>query len=115
MIKFVRTGTVHAYAGKLEEIALSCEKIFKKEKGFIIQELKIKISETAFNVYWRSLCDRENILFNIIEESDEAIVANNDIIYLRTVKQSLEKQAKEAGFRNEAFETSQDILDLSKM
>jgi len=42
-------------------------------------------------------------------------VANNDIIYLRAVKQSLERQGKEAGFRNEAFETSEDILNLSKM
>jgi len=84
-----------------------------------MKEVKINLSEAAFNVYWRSLCDREHKLLNIIEsndeESDEAIVANNDVIYLRAVKQSLEKQGREAGFRNEAFETSQDILDLSKM
>jgi hypothetical protein len=84
-----------------------------------MREVVINLSEVAFNVYWRSLCDREQKLLCIIEsndeESDEAIVANNDIIYLRTVKESLEKQGKEADFRVEAFETSEEIIDLSKM
>ena len=84
-----------------------------------MREVNITLSETAFNVYWRSLCDREQILLDIIEsndeESDEAIVANSDIIYLRTVKDSLKKQGKNANFRAEAFEISEEIIDLSKM
>lgn len=77
------------------------------------------MSEAAFNVFWRALHDREKKLQAIIEshheESDEAIVANSEIIYLRTVKDSLEKKGKEAGLRPECFETSDEILDLSKM
>lgn len=81
--------------------------------------VNINIDETAFNVFWRSLCEREKKLLHIIqsndEESDEAVVANNDIIYLRAVMESFKKQGEEAGFRAEAFETSDEILDLSKM
>ncbi len=84
-----------------------------------MREVTINLNEATFNVYWRSLCDREQKLLEIIEsndeESDEAIVANNDIIYLRATKESLEKEGKKAGLRTEAFEISEEILDISKM
>ena len=62
-----------------------------------------ELSEASFNVLWRALHDREQKLQHVIEshdeESDEAVVANNDIIYLRGVIESLQKRATEAGFR----------------
>lgn len=77
----------------------------------------VKLDASAFNVYWRALHDREQKLQAIIdghdEESDEAIVANNDIIYLRAVRDSLFKAGKAAGLRDECFELSEEILDLS--
>ena len=79
----------------------------------------LKLDPIAFNVYWRALHDREQKLQTIIdehdEESDEAIVTHNDIIYLRAVRDSLLREGKAAGFRNECFELSDEILDLSKM
>lgn len=84
-----------------------------------MRSVDINISETAFNVFWRALHDREKRLQNIIdehdEESDEAVVANNDIIYLRATMESFEKQGKLAGLRDESFELSDEILDLSQM
>lgn len=84
-----------------------------------MRKFKLEIDETTFNLLWRSLCDREEKLLKVIEgndeESDEALVANNDIIYLRATKNALKQYAKEAGFRDEAFETSEEIIDLSKL
>jgi hypothetical protein len=84
-----------------------------------MREISITIDETSFNVFWRSLCDREEKLLAIIhshdEASDIAVVGNNDIIYLRAVKESFEKQGREAGFGDNAFETSDEILDLSNL
>jgi hypothetical protein len=78
-----------------------------------------ELSEASFNVLWRALHDREQKLQQVIEshgeESDEAVVANNDIIYLRGVMESLRKQATDAGFRPEAFVISDEIIDLSKL
>jgi len=84
-----------------------------------MREFSTTLTETAFNAIWRSLAEREKILIARIEshheESDEAIVANNDLIYLRGVKESLERQAKDAGFGPECFDVSEEIIDLSKM
>jgi len=84
-----------------------------------MRSVDIHLSETAFNVFWRALHDREQKLQNIIdshdEESDEAVVANNDIIYLRATIKSFEQQGRQAGLRDESFELSEEILDLSQM
>ena len=81
-----------------------------------MRELTIQLGETAFNVIWRSLHDREQKLQASIdnhdEESDEAIVANNDIIYLRTLKESLQQQAEAANFQPDSFELSEATIDL---
>jgi len=84
-----------------------------------VRSLSVTLSDSSFNVIWRSLHDREQKLQNIIdehdEESDEAVVANNDIVYLRTVRDSLRKQAKDAGLADSSFELSEAILDLGSM
>ena len=84
-----------------------------------MRQFGLTLTETAFNVIWRGLVEREKTLLATIsshhEESDEAIVANNDLVYLRGVKESLERQAKDAGFGPECFDVSEEIIDLSKM
>lgn len=83
------------------------------------RKINIALSESEFNVFWRALHDREKTLQLTIdahsEESEQAVVANNDIIYLRAVKASFEKKGKDAGFRARCFDLSDEILDLSKM
>jgi len=57
---------VHVCAEKCEEIVLSCGK-YLKEKSLSMKKVKINLSETTFNIYWHSLCDREYKLLNIIK------------------------------------------------
>lgn len=62
------------------------------------REIEITITENNFNLIWCALHDRETKLLRVIdkygEESDEAVHAANDLIYLRLYKDSLKSKAE---------------------
>lgn len=70
------------------------------------RQIDLSISETNFNLIWCALHDREAKLLKVIEkygeESDEAIHAANDLIYLRLYQDSL-KQKTEGVFFPSTF------------
>lgn len=84
-----------------------------------MRKITIDLDETEFNVFWRSLTDRETKLLDIIEgndeESDEALAANNDIIHIRCIKDYLRDKGTKAGFGDEVFSTDEGTIDIANM
>lgn len=84
-----------------------------------MKKLTIDLDEIEFNVFWRSLSDRETKLLDIIEdngeESDEALAANNDIIHIRCIKDYLKTQSAKAGFGDDVFSTDEGTIDIANM
>lgn len=84
-----------------------------------MRKITIDLDETEFNVFWRSLTDREAKLLGIIEdndeESDEALAANNDIIHIRCIKDHLKSESHKSGFGDEAFSTDEGTIDIANM
>lgn len=84
-----------------------------------MRKITIDLDETEFNVFWRSLTDRETKLLDAIEhndeESDEALAANNDIIHIRCIKDHLKSESRKAGFGDEAFSIDEGTIDIASM
>jgi hypothetical protein len=83
-----------------------------------MRDLTLTLNDAAFRLVWRALHDREEELLRIAEhgdsDSDEAALASNDLVYLRMWRKNLEEKAR-AVFRDEAFTTSDETIDLSEM
>jgi hypothetical protein len=86
-----------------------------------MRSFHLKVDERYFNMLWRSLLAREKELMEIVaeheddEDSDEAIMAANDVVYVRMSKKSIEKLAREAGFPESAFSVDDTIVDLREL
>lgn len=78
-----------------------------------------EIDEKYFNLLWRSITCRENILLKKIadepEDSDEAAMLGNDLVYLRLCKKSLEEKAKKAVFSEGSFSLKEEFIDLTDL
>jgi len=83
-----------------------------------MRELTLTLNDGAFRLIWHALRDREEKLLRITERgdsaSDEAALAGNDLVYLRMWRKNLEEKAR-AVFRDEAFDISDETIDLSKI
>ena len=83
-----------------------------------MRNLSLMIDEQNFNLIWRGLAAREKELLKIIEEhkddEDDEIApcANNDLIYLRLYQDQLKELATDATFRDNVFDTSDELIDL---
>jgi len=84
-----------------------------------MKEFQLTIDERLFNLLWRSISERENELVSNIqlagEESDEAALIGNDLVYLRLTKKSLENKANSASFSSGSFSLEEGFIDLSSM
>lgn len=84
-----------------------------------MRKITVDMDESEFNVFWRSLSDREAKLLEVIddndEESDEALAANNDIIHIRCIKDYLKEKSSNAGFSENAFSTDEGTIDIANM
>jgi hypothetical protein len=84
-----------------------------------MRKITIDLDEIEFNVFWRSLTDRETKLLDVIEEndeeSDEALAANNDIIHIRCIKDYMKAKGMTADFGDEVFSTDEGTIDIAKM
>lgn len=81
--------------------------------------LTLDVDEKYFNLLWRSINARENQLLSKIsaqsEDSDEAALLGNDLVYLRLCKRDLEEKAKGALFSKGSFSLDDTFIDLSDM
>lgn len=79
----------------------------------------IEINEKFFNLLWRSLHARETELLRQIadkgEDSDDAALAGNDVVYLRLCKDELEEWAKAAVFSDGVFSLDEGFIDLADL
>jgi hypothetical protein len=84
-----------------------------------MRSFTLNIDEKYFNLLWRSITCRENFLLERIsnesEDSDEAALLSNDLVYLRLCKKSLEEMAKTAVFSEGAFSLEEKFFDLSDL
>lgn len=84
-----------------------------------MKEFHLKVDEKVFNLLWRSLADREaEVLSNIElagEDSDEAALLGNDLIFLRLTKKDLEEKASQARFSQGAFSLEEGHIDISDL
>lgn len=84
-----------------------------------MKQFDLVVNEQLFNVLWRSLYERHSELELAIqhagEDSDEAALLGNDLVYLRLVMEQLNKQAEEHGFSEGVFSVDDDYVDLSKL
>lgn len=84
-----------------------------------MRSFHLEINEQNFNLLWRAIHDRENTLVDNLtqeeEDSDNAALLNNDLIYLRLYKNNLEKQARAASFSEGGFSLDDGVLDLAKL
>ena len=84
-----------------------------------MRTFQLDIDEKFFNFLWRSITCRENELLSKIsaepDDSDEAALLSNDVVYLRLCKKSLEESAKKAVFSNGAFSLEEKFIDLSDL
>ena len=78
-----------------------------------MRSFNIKIDEKYFNLLWRSIIARENELLDSLsqydEESDEAALISNDIVYLRLCKKDLQDKAHDSSFSKGAFSLDSDF------
>lgn len=79
----------------------------------------LEIDEKSFNLLWRSVAAREKELLVKIskdnEETDEAALIGNDIVYLRLVKKELQEKAEKAGFSSGSFSLDENFIDLADL
>ena len=79
----------------------------------------LRPDEKYFNFLWRSITCRENVLLAKIseepEDSDDAALLANDVVYLRLCKKSLEEKAKKAVFSEGVFSLEEKIVDLNDL
>ena len=84
-----------------------------------MRSFNIKIDEKYFNLLWRSIIARENELLDSLsqydEESDEAALISNDIVYLRLCKKDLQDKAQESSFSKGAFSLDDGYMDLADL
>ena len=84
-----------------------------------MRSFALEIDEKLFNLLWRSIITRENEMLDSLsqedEDSDEAALLSNDIVYLRLCKKELEAKANEAAFSDGAFSLDDDYIDLSNL
>ena len=84
-----------------------------------MRSFSIAINEKYFNFLWRAVHSRENellaILSRVPEESDEAALTTNDLIYLRLCKKELEEKAKLAVFSDAVFSVEDGFIDISTL
>ena len=86
-----------------------------------MRSFTLEITEKQFNLLWRSLAAREQELLGVVEkcqdddDSEKGPLAANDLIYLRLYQKALKEQVEQAGFAQNAFSLSYEIIDLSKM
>lgn len=82
-----------------------------------MRSFTLDVDEKYFNLLWRSISCRENALLEKIsdepEDSNEAALLANDVIYLRLCKKSLEEKAKNSAFSEGAFSLEEKFIDLS--
>lgn len=82
-----------------------------------MRSFAFEIDEKFFNLVWRSLAARERDLLSKIaqqmEDSDEAALLGNDVVYLRLCKRALEESAKNAAFSKGSFSLEEKFIDLS--
>lgn len=78
-----------------------------------------EIDEKYFNLLWRSITCRENFILKKIadepEDSDEAAMLGNDLVYLRLCKKSLEEKAKKSAFSEGSFSLEEEFIDLTDL
>jgi hypothetical protein len=79
----------------------------------------IEIDEKYFNFLWRSINTRESELLDSLsqedQESDEAALISNEIVYLRLCKNDLQEKAEKAAFSNGAFSLNDGFIDLANL
>lgn len=84
-----------------------------------MRKFTLEIDEKYFNLLWRPIVARENELLDTLsqedEDSDEAALLSNDIVYLRLCKKKLQEKAEEAAFSDGAFSLGDDYIDLSTL
>ena len=84
-----------------------------------MRSFSFNIDEKCFNLLWRSITCRENHLLSKIseepEDSDEAALLGNDLVYLRLCKKSLEEKATNAVFSESVFLLEENFIDLSDL
>lgn len=84
-----------------------------------MKNFQLNIDEKLFNLLWRSISERESELLSEIqqagEDSDEASLISNDLVYLRLTKSDLEKKAKKSKFSAGSFSLEEGFIDLSKL
>ena len=84
-----------------------------------MRSFSLEIDEKYFNLLWRSVAVRENELLSKLseekEESDEAALISNDIVYLRLAKKDLQEKAEKAGFSGGAFSLDDGFVDLAEL
>lgn len=83
-----------------------------------MRSMDLTIDERYFNLLWRSLHAREREMLGMIaadEDSDDAALLSNDVVYLRLCMRSLEAKAREAGFPEHVFSLSEEFIDLADL
>jgi hypothetical protein len=84
-----------------------------------MRAFQLEIDEKFFNLVWRSICCREAQLLAQIEregeDSDEAALIANEVVYLRMWKKELEGRANSEDFSPGAFSLSDGFMDLSDL
>lgn len=84
-----------------------------------MRSFTLDIGEKYFNLLWRSITCRENALLAKIsgapDDSDDAALLANDLVYLRLCKKSLEEKAKKAVFSKGAFSLEEKFIDLTDL
>jgi hypothetical protein len=84
-----------------------------------MRSIDLTVDERLFNLLWRSLSCRETEMLAQIEregeESDEAALLANEVVYLRMCKKDLEDRARQARFSQGVFSLAEGFIDLSKM
>jgi hypothetical protein len=84
-----------------------------------MRSFTLEVDEKSFNLLWRSVIARENELLESLsqedEDSDDAALISNDIVYLRLYKTELKEKAVNASFSDGAFSLDDDYLDLSNL
>ena len=68
------------------------------------RRIDITFTESNFSMLWNALHDREKRLLRVIErygeDSDEAVVAANDLVYLRLMMDGLRDKVEGVFFPN---------------
>lgn len=80
-----------------------------------MKNLEVSFDERGFNLVWRALHDRERKLLTMIEqageESDDAALLANDVVYLRLYMDDLKRQAVDV-LGSGAFSLDEGWVDL---